>query len=89
MTEFGKSELFTRDHLAAAGVALIIYPVTSLRSAFGAIERTLDVISQHGTQQPAVEDMMTRAWLYELVDYESYNAFDTGIFNFEVPQQSD
>ena len=35
MTEFGKSELFTRDHLAAAGVALIIYPVTSLRSAFG------------------------------------------------------
>ncbi|MGO1523424.1 MAG: methylisocitrate lyase [Nesterenkonia sp.] len=89
MTEFGKSELFTRDHLAAAGVALIIYPVTSLRSAFGAIERTLDVISQHGTQQPAVEDMMTRARLYELVDYESYNAFDTGIFNFEVPQQSD
>lgn len=89
MTEFGKSELFTRDQLAAAGVALIIYPVTSLRSAFGAIERTLDVISQHGTQQPAVEDMMTRARLYELVDYESYNAFDTGIFNFEVPQQSD
>ncbi|GAA4838784.1 methylisocitrate lyase [Garicola koreensis] len=89
MTEFGKSDLFTRDQLAAAGVALIIYPVTSLRSAFGAIERTLDVMAEHGTQQPAVEDMMTRARLYELVDYESYNAFDTGIFNFEVPQQSD
>ena len=89
MTEFGKSELFTRDQLAAAGVALIIYPVTSLRSAFGAIERTLDAISEYGTQESAVSDMMTRARLYELVDYESYNAFDTGIFNFEVPQQSD
>lgn len=89
MTEFGKSELFTRDQLAQAGVALIIYPVTSLRSAFGAIERTLDTIVDHGTQAPAVENMMTRARLYELVDYESYNAFDTGIFNFEVPQQSD
>lgn len=89
MTEFGKSELFTRDQLAQAGVALIIYPVTSLRSAFGAIERTLDTIVDHGTQAPAVEHMMTRSRLYELVDYESYNAFDTGIFNFEVPQQSD
>ena len=36
MTEFGKSELFTRDQLAAAGVAMIIYPVTLLRSAMGA-----------------------------------------------------
>lgn len=33
MTEFGKSELFTREQLAETGVALIIYPVTSLRAA--------------------------------------------------------
>ena len=87
MTEFGKSELFTRDQLAATGVALIIYPVTSLRSAMGAVERTLDVLREQGTQQPAVEQMMTRARLYELVDYEAYNTFDTGIFNFEVPDE--
>lgn len=86
MTEFGKSELFTREQLASAGVALIIYPVTSLRSAMGAVERTLDTLVEHGTQQPAVDQMMTRARLYELVDYESYNAFDAGVFNFEVPQ---
>lgn len=89
MTEFGKSELFTRSQLAEAGVAMIIYPVTSLRAAFGAIERTLDTLVRDGTQQAAVADMMTRSRLYELVDYESYNAFDTGIFNFEVPQHSD
>ena len=85
MTEFGKSELFTRDQLAGAGVAMIIYPVTSLRSAMGAVERTLDTLLRDGTQAPAVEEMMTRARLYELVDYEAYNTFDTGIFNFEVP----
>ncbi|TLP96769.1 methylisocitrate lyase [Nesterenkonia salmonea] len=87
MTEFGKSELFTREQLAEAGVALIIYPVTSLRSAMGAIERTLDTISAEGTQETAVQEMMTRARLYELVDYEAYSSFDAGIFDFDVPER--
>jgi methylisocitrate lyase len=87
MTEFGKSELFTREQLAATGVALIIYPVTSLRSAMGAIERTLDTISTEGTQEPAVQEMMTRARLYELVDYEAYSSFDAGVFDFDVPER--
>lgn len=85
MTEFGKSELFNRQELADAGVALIIYPVTLLRSAMGAAERVLDAISQDGTQQREVENMLTRSRLYELVDYEAYNRFDTGIFDFQVP----
>ncbi|MDJ0313316.1 methylisocitrate lyase [Arthrobacter sp. H35-D1] len=85
MTEFGKSELFTRDELAAAGVAMVIYPVTLLRSAMGAAERVLEAINAHGTQKAAVPDMLTRARLYDLVDYEAYNQFDTGIFNFQVP----
>lgn len=85
MTEFGKSELFTRQQLADAGVAMVIYPVTLLRSAMGAAERVLDTILADGTQQAAVDDMLTRARLYELVAYEDYNTFDSGIFNFEVP----
>ena len=85
MTEFGKSELFKRQELADAGVALIIYPVTLLRSAMGAAERVLDAISEDGTQQREVDNMLTRSRLYELVDYEAYNRFDTGIFNFQVP----
>ncbi len=89
MTEFGKSPLFTRDQLSDAGVAMVIYPVTSLRSAMGAIERTLDTLAAEGSQQSAVDQMMTRARLYELVDYEGYNAFDTGIFNFDVPDVHD
>jgi len=85
MTEFGKSELFTRQQLADAGVAIVIYPVTLLRSAMGAAERVLDALAAQGTQESGVDEMLTRARLYELVDYEAYNRFDTGIFNFQVP----
>ncbi|GER24300.1 2-methylisocitrate lyase [Zafaria cholistanensis] len=85
MTEFGKSELFTRAQLADAGVAIVIYPVTLLRSAMGAAERVLDALAHEGTQESGVDAMLTRARLYELVDYEAYNRFDAGIFNFQVP----
>jgi methylisocitrate lyase len=85
MTEFGKSELFTVEQLQEVGVTLVIYPVTLLRSAMGAAERTLDSIRAHGTQEEAVGGMQTRSRLYELVDYEGYNRFDSSVFNFEVP----
>jgi methylisocitrate lyase len=85
MTEFGKSRLFTADELAGVGINLIIYPVTLLRMAMGAAERTLETIKAEGTQEARVPDMLTRARLYELVDYEAYNRFDTGVFNFQVP----
>ena len=82
MTEFGKSELFTTEQLKNAGVKLVIYPVTTLRIAMGAIERGLKVIREQGTQQSLVEGMQTRADLYETIDYAAYNSFDTDIFNF-------
>ncbi|AUZ86979.1 methylisocitrate lyase [Arthrobacter agilis] len=86
MTEFGKSDLFTVDQLQDAGVTMVIYPVTLLRSAMGAAERTLDSIRAHGTQEAVVGQMQTRSRLYDLVDYEGYNRFDSSVFNFEVPE---
>lgn len=85
MTEFGKSELFTAKQLASAGVNMVIYPVTLLRSAMGAAERVLEAIRADGSQESQVPDMLTRARLYDLVDYEAYNRFDTSVFNFQVP----
>lgn len=85
MTEFGKSELFSIADLESVGVNMVIYPVTLLRSAMGAAERTLETIKADGTQQGAVTSMQTRTRLYELVDYEAYNQFDTSVFNFRVP----
>lgn len=85
MTEFGKSRLFTARELENVGINIVIYPVTLLRIAMGAAERTLEAIAAHGTQEDHVEDMLTRSRLYELVDYEAYNRFDTSVFNFQVP----
>ncbi len=87
MTEFGQSALFTVDELAGVGVNMVIYPVTLLRSAMGAAERVLEAIQADGTQEAQVSSMLTRARLYDLVDYEAYNRFDTGVFNFRVPGQ--
>jgi methylisocitrate lyase len=86
MTEFGKSALFTTHQLQAVGVNMVIYPVTLLRSAMGAAERALETIKTTGTQEEQVSHMLTRARLYELVDYEGYNHFDTSVFNFQIPQ---
>ena len=80
MTEFGKTELFTKAELAEVGVSIIIYPVTLLRSAMGAAERTLMAIKRDGTQVSEVEQMQTRAELYELLDYQSYESFDQKVF---------
>ena len=84
MTEFGKSELFTNEQLANVGVNIVIYPVSLLRLAMGAAERGLDTLAAGGTLQPEVGSMQTRARLYELLDYEAYNSFDSSIYNFKV-----
>ncbi len=84
MTEFGKSELFSTTELANVGVNIVIYPVSLLRLAMGAAERGLDTLASAGSLSPEVESMQTRARLYELLDYEGYNAFDTSVYNFKV-----
>jgi methylisocitrate lyase len=84
MTEFGKSDLFTTQQLTDVGVNIVIYPVSLLRLAMGAAERGLDTLVAQGSLKPTVEDMQTRARLYELLDYEAYTAFDTSVFNFSL-----
>jgi methylisocitrate lyase len=85
MTEFGKSELFTTQQLADVGVNIVIYPVSLLRVAMGAAERALETIQREGSLKSEVPGMQTRSRLYELLDYQAYNAFDTSVFNFQVP----
>ncbi|CAN5212476.1 methylisocitrate lyase [soil metagenome] len=85
MTEFGKSELFSNQQLADVGINIVIYPVSLLRLAMGAAERGLETITNEGSLSSEVQNMQTRARLYELLDYEAYNAFDTSVFNFQVP----
>ena len=84
MTEFGKSPLLSADTLADMGYNLVIYPVTTLRLAMGAIQEGLAEIAQTGTQSGLVQQMQTRAQLYDLIRYEDYNRFDRDVFNFKI-----
>jgi methylisocitrate lyase len=82
MTEFGKSELFTRDQLESVGVKVIIYPVSLLRLAMGAADRALATLSSEGSLSAEVSSMQTRVDLYDLLDYEGYSRFDADIYSF-------
>ncbi len=84
MTEFGKSELFSKQQLQDVGINIVIYPVSLLRLAMGSAMRGLDALKEQGSLQSVVGEMQTRAELYELLDYEDYNQFDSGIFNFSL-----
>ncbi|SIO87479.1 methylisocitrate lyase [Nocardiopsis sp. JB363] len=84
MTEFGKSELLTAEQLESLGLNLVIYPVTTLRLAMGAVEDGLRTIHDEGTQAGILDRMQTRQRLYELLDYPAYNAFDGDVYNFSL-----
>jgi len=84
MTEFGKSDLFTVQQLQDVGVNMVIFPVSLLRIAMGAIERGLDALAAEGTLASEVPTMQTRSRLYELVDYAAYAEFDAGVFTFDL-----
>jgi len=84
MTEFGKSKLLTAEQLSDLGFNIVIYPVTTLRLAMKAIEHGLAAIERDGTQASIVDQMQTRAELYELLRYEDYAQFDKDVFNFKL-----
>lgn len=84
MTEFGKSDLFTTDQLRDVGVNIVIWPVSLLRIAMGAAGRALDTLDTEGHLAGKLDEMQHRADLYDLIDYEQYNRFDTSVFNFTI-----
>ncbi|MFD4835692.1 methylisocitrate lyase [Streptomyces uncialis] len=84
MTEFGKSDLFTADQLSDAGVNIVIWPVSLLRMAMGAADRGLSTLLDQGSLTDRLDEMQHRRDLYDLLDYESYNRFDSSVFNFRL-----
>jgi methylisocitrate lyase len=84
MTEFGKSDLFSTDQLRDVGVNIVIWPVSLLRIAMGAASRALDTLLDEGHLTSKLGEMQHRADLYDLIDYEQYNHFDTDVFNFQI-----
>jgi methylisocitrate lyase len=80
MTEFGRSKLLERDTLARMGYRVVLYPVSGLRAALKATRSVLEEIRSTGSQCGKLGDMLTRKELYELLDYDGYDARDRSYF---------
>lgn len=80
MTEFGKSPLLDFAELTALGYRMVLYPVTTFRSALRAAELTLQDIRDKGHQRDRVPQMLTRAELYDLLGYSGYEERDRHYF---------
>jgi methylisocitrate lyase len=72
ITEFGLTPLFTRDQLAAQGVAMILYPLSAFRAMNKAAENVYEAIRRDGTQSGVIGSMQSRDELYERINYHAF-----------------
>jgi methylisocitrate lyase len=72
ITEFGRTPLFGRDELAAAGVDIILYCCAAYRAMNAAALATYEAIRRDGTQRNVIEHMQTREQLYKYLDYDAF-----------------
>ena len=87
MTEFGKSKILNYKELENLGYNIVIYPVTTQRLAIKSVEEGLRVIFEDGHQNNIIDKMQTRKRLYDLVEYEKYNALDENVYNFSSDER--
>jgi methylisocitrate lyase len=72
ITEFGMIPMYTVDELKAAGVGLILYPLSAFRAANKAAQNVYEHLRKEGTQQNVLDQMQTREELYQSIGYYNY-----------------
>ncbi len=72
ITEFGMIKMYTVDELKAAGVGLILYPLSAFRAANKAAQNVYEHIRRDGTQANVLGTMQTREELYQSIGYHDY-----------------
>ncbi len=70
MTEFGKTPMISLARFEAIGYSCVIYPVTLLRVAMGAVTRALETLRRDGSAEALLGQMQTRQELYDLIAYK-------------------
>jgi len=73
-TEFGRSPNLDMTEFGNLGYRMVLFPLTAFRSALKAAQETLDDIAKKGHQRDRLPSMLTRAELYDLIDYAGYEA---------------
>jgi methylisocitrate lyase len=86
LTEFGKTPLFTKAELAAAGVKAVLYPLSAHRAMAKAAALVYEAILRDGHQKNVLDLMQTRAELYDFLDYQSYEKRVADSANEEEPE---
>jgi methylisocitrate lyase len=76
LTEFGRSPDLDVATLAGLGYRMILFPVTTLRCALFAARKALSEIHNQGHPRALLPQMLTRAELYEALDYSGYEERD-------------
>lgn len=69
MTEFGKTPIIPLSRFAELGYSCVIFPVTTLRIAMGAVTRALESIKERGDVNNILDQMQTRKELYDTLEY--------------------
>ena len=72
ITEFGRTPLFSRAELGAAGVGLVLYPLSAFRAMSKAALQVYEAILRDGSQAGVVGQMQTRDELYEILNYHAF-----------------
>ena len=72
ITEFGQTPLYTKEQLSEVGVEIVLYPLSAFRAMNKAALNVYSSILNEGSQQSQLDNMQTRAELYEFLDYHSY-----------------
>jgi methylisocitrate lyase len=72
ITEFGKTPLYTREELGAAGVDIVLHCCSAYRAMNLAALEVYQAIRRDGTQKNVINRMQTRDDLYKYLDYHSY-----------------
>jgi len=80
MTEFGKTPLFELPELEAAGVGMVLYPLSAFRAMNKAAENVFEAIRRDGHQRNVVSIMQTREELYERIGYHAYERHLDALF---------
>lgn len=78
ITEFGQTPIYTKEQLSDVGVEMVLYPLSAFRAMNKAALNVYSAILNEGSQQSEIENMQTRAELYDFLDYHTYeNTLDT------------
>lgn len=72
ITEFGQTELFSREQLGEHGVSMVLYPLSAHRAMAKAAHTVYSSILDKGHQRDVVPLMQTRDDLYRVLEYHKF-----------------